>query len=194
MSKPRHHTKEFVLKKLVGDLGRITSGTDGESSKKEDGGITTTIKQLHATQKLYENSSRLGTCQVLMDGLDERLKEREEKLPASSAKELNKERRMLREIIAPMLTDTKVNTEAAAANLSPIAAVKRGALEWSRGRDCFVQLLHLFPSECSSRADKRGRKGYFEDLLAVFGAGFDPSCSIAESVCRCEGRWCINSQ
>ena len=42
----------------------------------------------------------------------------------------------------------------------------------------------LFPSECSSRADKRGRKGYFEDLLAVFGAGFDPKCSIAESVCK----------
>lgn len=25
----------------------------------------------------------------------------------------------------------------------------------------------------------------------MFGAGFDPNCSIAESVCRCERRWCI---
>jgi len=33
----------------------------------------------------------------------------------------------------------------------------------------------LYPSECCTRAGKRGKRGFFEDLVPVFGAGFDPN-------------------
>ena len=40
----------------------------------------------------------------------------------------------------------------------------------------------LYPSEHSARAEKRSKKGFFEDLFPVFGAGFDPNCPVAEHV------------
>ena len=39
-----------------------------------------------------------------------------------------------------------------------------------------------YPSEKTSRAEKRDKRGCFEDLLPVFAAGFDPNCDIVKSV------------
>lgn len=119
-SQPRHHTKEFVLNALLG-------GLSGSNRTKEDvsGGITSTSKQFHASQSLFENSSRLGTCAVLMDGLDERLTEFIKKLPKKQAEALKKEQTLLRKTITPMLATTKVSTESAAQELSPIAGAKK---------------------------------------------------------------------
>jgi len=38
-----------------------------------------------------------------------------------------------------------------------------------------------YPSESTARSDKRDKRGFFEDLLAVFAAGFDPRCDVAKS-------------
>lgn len=40
----------------------------------------------------------------------------------------------------------------------------------------------LYPSVDSSRSERLGKKGCFEDLLPVFAAGFDPKCSGAKSI------------
>ena len=126
LMKPRHHTNEFVLRSILGDLGNIQSGTDGNPSKNDvGGGITTTSRQLHATQHLFENSSRLGTCEILMKSLDEKFQELEDELESGLAKKVKKQRNMLRNVITPMLAATKVSTEAAAAQLAPIPSVKR---------------------------------------------------------------------
>ncbi len=119
-SQPRHHTKQFVLKTLLDGL----SGTN-RSNEDDNGGITSTTKQFYATQNLFENASRLGTCGILMDGLDERLTELGENLSPEQAKALKKEQTLLRNIITPMLLTTKVSTESAAQKLSPIASAKR---------------------------------------------------------------------
>ncbi|KAL7498904.1 hypothetical protein ACHAWT_008594 [Skeletonema menzelii] len=124
--KPRHHTTDFVLKSIVGTLGGIKSGTDGSPSKNNDlGGITTASKQLHATQHLFEISSRLGTCETIIDGIDEELEQLEGQLPSDLARRLTRQKRIIKEVITPMITASKASTEAAAAKLSPIPAVKR---------------------------------------------------------------------
>jgi hypothetical protein len=115
--------RQFVLKTLLGGLSNSNSGST--SSNVDNGGITTTSQQLFATQNLYENSSRLGTCGILMDGLDERLIELEKKLPADLAIELKKERSLLRNIITPMIHTSEDSTKAAAKLLKPLPAVKR---------------------------------------------------------------------
>ena len=119
-SQPRHHTKQFVLKTLFGGL----SGSN-RSDEDDNGGITSATKQFYATQHLYENSSRLGTCGILMDGLDERLTEFINELPEEQANALKKEQKLLRDIITPMLLTTKVSTESAAKTMGPIAGIKR---------------------------------------------------------------------
>ncbi len=44
------------------------------------------------------------------------------------------------------------------------------------------QFYDQYPSQKTARSEKRDKRGFFEDLLAVFGAGFDPKCDIAGSV------------
>lgn len=122
----RPSNRQFVLKTLLGDLGSLRNSNSGSTSSNVDnGGITTTSQQLFATQNLYENSSRLGTCGILMDGLDERLTELEKKLPVDLAIELKKERSLLRDIITPMIHTSKDSTIDAAKLLKPLPGVKR---------------------------------------------------------------------
>ena len=119
----RPSNRKFVLKTLLGDLKY--SNSSSTSSNVDNGGITTTSQQLFATQNLFENSSRLGTCGILMDGLDERLSELEKKLPAELAIELQKERSLLRDIITPMIHTSEESMGDAAQNLTPMPGVKR---------------------------------------------------------------------
>jgi len=124
--KPRRHTTEFVLNSILGTLGDIKSGIDGKPSKNDDcGGITTASKQLHAAQYLFENSSQLGTCEIVVDGLEEELEKLEGKLPPDLARRLTKQRKVLRDVVKHMVTATKESTEKAAAKSTPIPSVKR---------------------------------------------------------------------
>ena len=45
-----------------------------------------------------------------------------------------------------------------------------------------LQFYDQYPSEKPARSEKRDKRGFFEDLLAVFAAGFDPNCDVAKSV------------
>ena len=125
--KPRHHTNDYVLHSILGTLDDIKSGTDSNPSKNDDsGGITTTSKQLHATQHLFENASRLETCQAMMRSFNEGCEQLlESELSPSSVRKFKKHRDYINKYIGPMISVTKVSIEAAAKKLAPIPSVKR---------------------------------------------------------------------
>lgn len=68
ITRPRHHTKQFVRATLAEGLGI----TDGSSLKKNDdngAGVTKTSKAMHATQDMYELSARLGSAEATAENV-----------------------------------------------------------------------------------------------------------------------------